>query len=282
LQPLRDNTDPLDVAIGNPGLKQEFDHNISLQYYSYKMLSGENINLYTNFSFIQNAISQKQTIDISGRRTYQYVNVNGNFNASVHGGYGFKKILGLRPRIGLGATYTRTHGFINGEPNINNDFQLTPGASIGYYKDTTVSFRYRFNPAFHSNQSSVRTDVKSDYWSFGQSLDATVYLPFHFSLSTSIDWNIRQKLDPQDKDNNVFFWNAGLSRHFLKDRSLEAELFVHDILNQTTGYDRYNSPNQISETTYNTIQRYFMLSITWNFTKSGAVEPSGGGIMVSP
>jgi hypothetical protein len=35
IQPIRENTDPLNVQIGNPNLKQEFRHNISFNYNNY-------------------------------------------------------------------------------------------------------------------------------------------------------------------------------------------------------------------------------------------------------
>jgi hypothetical protein len=141
---------------------------------------------------------------------------------------------------------------------------------IDYYKDTTFNISYRFSPAYNLNASSIRTDVKTKYWTFGQSLDGSVSLPYNIRVGTEIDWNIRQRLDPQDKNNNVFRWNAYVSKSFLKDKSLVAKLYANDILDQNVGYTRYNDPNYISENTYNTIRRYFMLSLTWNFTRTGA------------
>lgn len=67
LQPLRNNTDPLNAAIGNPNLKQEFDHNISLSYNNYKVLTNRSIYASVDFSMVEDAISQRQHVDISVR-----------------------------------------------------------------------------------------------------------------------------------------------------------------------------------------------------------------------
>lgn len=280
LQPLRDNTDPLNIALGNPELKQQFSHNLRLNFNSYKMLTNENIYGNLGVTLLQNAISQQQNVDISGRRTYQYINVNGNFNTYAYLGYGRKLIKDLYSGIGLSGSYARRNNFINGLSNRTDNFSFSPELNFDYNKDTSINIRYNFNPTYTLNESSVRSDIKTKYWTFAQSFDGSINLPLKFTLGTSITWDIRQRLDPQDKNNNVFRWNAYVSKAFLKDRSLVAKLFAYDILDQNVGYTRNNSADYIAENTYNTIRRYFMLSLTWNFTRSGTKEPKGDDMII--
>ena len=49
----------------------------------------------------------------------------------------------------------------------------------------------------------------------------------------------------------------------------EAGISVNDILNENRGYDRSFSDNRYSETYYNTLKRFWMLTLTWNFSKNG-------------
>jgi hypothetical protein len=281
LQPLRNNNDPLNITIGNPDLKQSYNHQINLHYNNYKVLSSRSIYASVNLNLMQNAISQQQFIDEAGRRTTQYVNVNGNYTASSYAGYSMK-ILGTQTRLGGSANFSHTNNFINGLTNVNNNLSLNPSLNIDYWKDTTFNLSYSFSPGYNLNTSSIRSDVQTKYWTFGQSFDGSVNLPYNFRLGTEINWDIRQRLDPQDKNNNVFRWNAYVSKSFLKDKSLVAKLYANDILDQNIGYTRYNDPNYISENTYNTIRRYFMLSLTWNFTKTGAkAADDGGGIIIN-
>jgi hypothetical protein len=280
LQPLRNNNDPLNITIGNPDLKQSYNHRLNLNYNNYKVLSSRSMYANASLTIIQNAISQQQFIDNTGRRTTQYVNVNGNYSLWAYAGYR-KKILGIQTGLDGGVNFGHTNNFINGLPNVNNNLSLTPSLNIDYYKDTTFNISYRFSPAYNLNKSSIRTDIATKYWTFGQTLDGSVNLPYNFRIGTEIDWNIRQRLDPQDKNNNVFRWNAYVSKSFLKDKSLVAKLYANDILDQNVGYSRYNDPNYISENTYNTIRRYFMLSLTWNFTKTGVKNSDeGNGIII--
>src|SRR5690606_10247015 len=48
IQPVRGNTDPLNISIGNPDLDPSFRHNFNGGYNSYKVLSGEYIGFYMN------------------------------------------------------------------------------------------------------------------------------------------------------------------------------------------------------------------------------------------
>jgi hypothetical protein len=239
------------------------------------------MNFGANVSVTQNAISQKQTVDVNGKRTYQYVNVDGNYSSWAYASFGKKIVSDLRGYLSVNMNYSHTNSFINNLPNETNTFSITPSLHLGYQKDTSYSISYSFNPAYNNSVSSIRTDIKTKYWTFSQNFDGSIHLPAHFELGTNVDWNVRQRLNEMDKNNNVFLWNAYVSKSFLKDHSLVLKLYVNDLLNQNVGYSRFELADQISESTYNSIQRYFMLSLTWNFTKTGAGQPSGGGIIIN-
>ena len=59
----------------------------------------------------------------------------------------------------------------------------------------------------------------------------------------------------------------------LKKDVLQVRATGNDLLNQNIGFNRAVNSNFISQNTYNTIKRYFMLSLVWNFTKAGAAAP---------
>lgn len=269
IQPVRNNDDPLNVAIGNPDLKQSFQHRFRLYYNNYKVLTSQSINANASFNVTQNAITMKQNIDLSGRRTYQYVNVDGNYDFWFWAGFGRKIVGDLRGYLSANATYNHANNFINNLSNSNNTWHFSPDLNISYYKDTTFSIDYSFSPTYNSSVSEIRTDIRTKYWNFSQSLDMSYQLPFGFKLGTHIDWLVRQQLSADDQHNKVFIWNAWISRSFLKNRSLVFKVNANDILNQNVGYSRINSADQISESNYNTIQRYVMFSLTWNFTHTG-------------
>ncbi|NDC42943.1 MAG: hypothetical protein EBZ77_15560, partial [Chitinophagia bacterium] len=68
-------------------------------------------------------------------------------------------------------------------------------------------------------------------------------------------------------------WNAYISHKFLKNNQLTVQAAVYDLLNQNLGYNRESENGIITESRYNTIRRYGMLNVIWNFTRA----PGGGG-----
>lgn len=276
LQPLRNNTDPLNITIGNPDLKQAYDHGFNLSYDSYKMLTSQYLYAGTYFHVMQNSISNKQTIDDNGRSITQYVNVNGSYYGGIWSG-GSRKIKDVEINAGINGEYNHDNGFINGLANVNDRLTFTPSIGMRYNKDTTWDINYNFGPSYNLSKSSVRPDIKTRYWQFDQTLNFQVSLPYKFRFGSEMTLNLRQKLNPAETNNNRFLWNMSLSRYFLKDRSLELKVYVNDLLNQNVGYSRYNTATYISERTYNTIKRYAMFSIIWNFTKvGGKAAPAAG------
>jgi hypothetical protein len=48
---------------------------------------------------------------------------------------------------------------------------------------------------------------------------------------------------------------------------------VNDILDKNLGVASNVTSNMISQNVYSAIQRYFMLSVVWNFNKAGTPAP---------
>jgi hypothetical protein len=78
----------------------------------------------------------------------------------------------------------------------------------------------------------------------------------------------------------VIKWNAYIGKKFLKKDQLEVKLSVLDILDQNLGYSRYAQAGVITENSYNTIRRYGMLQLIWNFTHTPAGAPASGNNMI--
>lgn len=280
IQPLRNNTDPLNIVLGNPDLKQEFRHNFYLSYYSYQVISSQSFSIGGSFSFVQNAISMMQQVNISGKRIMQYVNVTGNYNAWGHVNYSIKRFFGIHTGVSLNGNYQRRINFLNGLRNRNQTYTLSPALNLRYYKDTLLELQTSFRPQYTHSLSSIRTDVPVSFWTYVQSFSGNLSLPLGFEIGSDFNWEIRQKQAVDDVNNTLFFLNAYMSKSFLKDRSLQLRFYANDLLNQNIGYDRKVLPDQVYEETFSSIRRYYMLSLTWNFTRSGAKTPDSGGMYI--
>ena len=92
--------------------------------------------------------------------------------------------------------------------------------------------------------------------------------------------NFRERLTAADVNNNAILWNGYIGRKLLKNDKAMLRLEAFDILNQNKGFSRYASSNIIRENTYETLNRYFLLSFVWNFSSGATAGPGQSIIMM--
>ena len=276
IQPLKQNTDPTNITIGNPNLKQEFINKVVMTYNDYKVLTHRWFWGELTGSFYNNAISTSQYTN-EGINTMQYVNVNGNYSLSGWLGYGFKL---NKPDINIGAHFgpglNHTDNFVNGQKNTNDDNSYDLGLDFSKYKEE--KYEISFNPSitYYDNRATISSYV-TNYRLSNNQLSGSVQLPKKFEIGTDVNFMFRQRTAIFTSNNNVIKWNAYLAKKFLKKSQLELRASVFDILNQNIGYDRSAQANIITQNSYNTIKRYGMISLVWNFThKPGEVAATTG------
>ena len=275
LQPLTNNEDPLNVVIGNPALKQEFRNSLNLSFNNYKVLKERSIYVGTYFTFTNNDISSTYTIDSVGKRTTQYINVNGNYSGSLYGGY-YMKIPKTKYRVFFRPQGSINHNnnFVNGLANLTKNYSIGSSIGVSYYKEEKLNFEFSATPTYSKSTSSISTVAGTHYWTYDYSINGSVYPVKKLEIGTDIDFNLRQKINAFDKNNNVIVWNAFIEKKFFKTEELTLRASINDILNQNKGYDRSIQPNAIVERHYLTFQRYGLITLTWNFkNKGGAGAP---------
>ena len=265
IQPLSQNTDPLNITVGNPNLKQEFNNNFRLNFSDYKILSQRYfyVGLSGNTDF--NAISTSQTTD-GPISTIKYINVDGNYSTNGYIGYDFKiKKPDLSIGFSLDGNQSHTNNIINGLNNSSNNTSLNIGPNFRKDKEDKYNFSWEPHIAYNENYSTISTFV-TRYYTFNSDFRADVQITKKWSVGTTANAMIRQKTVVFPTNNEVIKWNAYMSRKFLKKNQLEIKAMVYDILNQNTGFTRTASGSTISQINYNTIRRYGMLNLVWNFT----------------
>ena len=161
LQPVADNTDPLNISIGNPDLKLALNHNLEayLQKYDFLSESGYWSNLSLNYT--QNSFATRDIVDSIGRRIYQTVNVNDVYNARVYFSYNFKiKNTGWNFDIGTQEAYGQNVNFVNGEKNKTKSGNAGINGSVRYIKEKKFSAGFRPDMSYNFSTSSIRSDIK--------------------------------------------------------------------------------------------------------------------------
>ncbi|MFT3901649.1 MAG: outer membrane beta-barrel family protein [Niabella sp.] len=271
LQPIRVNTDPLNIYTGNPDLRPSFFHRFNLNYSSWKMLSERSIYVGGGYSFTHNAFVNSSYIK-DAVRTSRTVNTNGVYNYYIYGYYNkkLKKInidLGLNPEF----NYSRGVDFIaggNGESLRNENKNQYYSFEVSLSRYVEKKYNLRLSPRYGYNivKATVSTAANAKYWSAGGWINGRLYLPKEFELSTDVNLEFREK-DPRfPTDNNFTIWDAELVKWIFK-KKVQLKFAVKDMLDQRNGYNRNFGSYSFTET-YNTIlRRHFLLGFVWNFNQ---------------
>jgi hypothetical protein len=93
-----------------------------------------------------------------------------------------------------------------------------------------------------------------------------VYITKRCIFGTDADYVWRQKNAAFATDFSRLLWNASITYRFLTQKNLEAKIYAKDLLKQNTGNTRTASGNYITEKNNNSIQRYILLSLVYNFS----------------
>ncbi|MGE5108776.1 MAG: outer membrane beta-barrel protein, partial [Sphingobacteriales bacterium] len=166
INPIIDNIDPLNITIGNENLKQSFRHNFNFTFNQYKVFKNRGIWASANFTVTENAITNSNNIDASGRRINQAINVNGNFNGNMWSSYNFEIAPSMNLGFNFSPTISRYINYVNGVRNINNNNNIGFGLNMGYWADKWINFWVNLSAAKNYSRSSINKNITTKFWSF--------------------------------------------------------------------------------------------------------------------
>ena len=274
LQPIVDNSNPLNVYVGNPDLVPEYNHSVNLRYFFFDRFNFRHFYTSLDFRHTENDIVNSQIVDANYKRSTMPINVKSNERISGRLGFGTPiKPLKIKTRIGAGLNFTNGINYVNG---IENKVKTTsPNLSLELEnlnnEKATVIVYSRFN--YSKNKYSANSELDGGFLnqSYGSSL--FVELGKGFGFDSSVDFNIYSK-ERYGDDNKITIWNANASKRVMKNR-LTFKLTAFDILNLNRGISRNAGDTYLEEVVTNSIGRYFMFSALYRLTSFNP-ENSGG------
>ena len=289
LLPVTDDSNPLNVRVGNPDLKPAFSHNLRLFYNNYVPDKQRGIFSHAFFQMTQNSISSSRVYnDATGGWTTTPRNINGNWSA--FGMFGFNTAL-KNKKYTIG-TFTNAN-------YANNVGYLTSGrgADAVERKNTTtnLTLNERLNATYRNDWLELGVNGTLSYsierdkltpsnnqqpYTFSYGANTTINLPWNMSIATNIANQSRRGYRDASMNRDELIWNAQIAQTFLNgDATVSFEMY--DILRQQSNITRSLTASGRSVYEYNGINSYCMVHFIYRLNifggKKSNKRPEMGG-----
>ena len=273
---ITDDSNPLNIRKGNPGLKPSFTQNMRFQYNNYWQSHQRSLMVNANFSTTSNSIANKVTYDpTTGGNITRPENIDGNwnafamvmFNTSIDsaGYFNVNTFTTLR--------YAHNVGFVS---LLNQDSQksVTRATTIGErlsasYRNSWFEFELNGSLEYNHNRSELQENNNLDTWTFSYGASTMLSAPWGTQLSTNLNMNSRRGYNDASMNTNELIWNAQLSQSFLRGNALTLSLQFYDLLHEQSTFSRAISAMQRTDTEYNAITSYAMLHVIYRLNLFG-------------
>lgn len=280
LLPITDNSDPLNITSGNPGLKPSFTQRFNWRYNDFFERHQRFVFANLNFSTTRNSIANMVKYDpVTGGRESRPENINGNWN--IGGNFTFNTALdtlgSFNLNTGTNVNYANHVGYIdlerNGVISTMSTKQTTASERLGasYRNDwleVELNGRVQYNYVYNTLQPNSNLST----WAFNYGFNTTVQAPWGMQFTTSLNMSSRRGYSDAAANTNELIWNAQISQSFLKGKPLSVRLEFYDILQQQSNFSRSISAMSRNDHWYNSINSYVMLRVNYRLNLFGTKE----------
>ncbi len=277
LQNVIDNSNPIQLSIGNPDLDQSFNHRMFVRYTKSNIEKASVFFMMLSGDFSQNYIGNATYLSDSddpifanlevprGTQLTQPINLNGYQKVRLFTTYGFPfKPIKTNINLDLSGDLVKTPGVINGNLNTSNSRTLTGGITFASNISENVDFTISSRTGLSQVENTLQFAGNTNYLSQRTTAKLGVVLPKGIVYRTNIAHQYYDGLS--DAFNQSYFlWNMSLGIKMLKEQRGELAITVFDLLNQNQSITRNVTDVYIEDLRTNVLQQYFMLKFTYNF-----------------
>ena len=276
---ITDDSNPLNIRKGNPGLLPTLRNTAEANYQNYITETQKTINLRVSLENSLRNVTQKTDYDPNtGVSVTQPINMEGfwtnwsastnltynqtipntkwRYNASANGSYRHQEsymrtgsIGQYNPGAGTGGTAVLS---------ATNTISAGENASVTYrnqWLEVTANGRFTYN---HS-ENNQRQNQNMDTYTFSYGGRANARLPWrNLNFGTDITMQSRRGYSGSYNRNDLI-WNANASFSFLKGNAGTIQIQYYDILNDETNVTRSVSTTGRTDTKNNSIHSYIMV-----------------------
>jgi len=287
LQPVKNNSNPMNVTIGNPELKPDFNHNIRLMFTTFNDSTFSSFSAFFNAQTTRDAMVTNSIYDATGKQYSQTVNssenpynINGNvmFNIplvqkrlhfNTNTSFGLDQRYGFSSR-GLNTLTLNSDSLPLGNLSNTRRYNVGEMLSLTFTADLIeIGLRGSFKYSNTLNNLNPVVSITRD-WSGGGNL--MLHLPYNINIGSDLNFTSQQGYSAAPQ--NQLIWNATIDKTLFNSKGVIA-LKVNDILHQQLNIRQTIGDNYIQYNTYNTLPTYFILSLTYKINQfKGSKNPA--------
>ncbi len=273
LQPLTDNSNPLQITTGNPNLRPSAENYFSFSYNRFNPSSASSINASINFNNSENRIINNSILDPkTGIQTTFYDNIDGaySFSARLGGSFKIKSLsLTFNPNVNISAG--KNVSFLNTAIVSSNSKSYGISTAINYAVGSDLQFSNRINYSIREVNYNYNNLATQNFTTIFNNLSLNAALPYdlRFILTSNMTFNANVALGANN--NTIHTANVSMEKMFIK-KSLSLKASVSDVFNNSRNASRFASDTYILESVNLGMRRYFLMSLTYRIKKFGAKE----------
>jgi hypothetical protein len=284
LQNVLNNSNPLQLSIGNSELKQEFNQTLTTRFSKTNPLTSRSIFFNISGGLTNNYIGNSTIIALadtvlpdgirlrSGSQLSKPVNLEGRYSLNSLLTYSLPvKWIKSTVNIQAGLNYSLTPGLINNVRNETNNFGYTGGLVIASNISKEIDFTISYNGSLNIVENSLQPQLNNNFIIHSAALKGN-WLPWKGLVITSEATYSRFEGLEAAFNQQFILWNAGIGYKFLKNRAGELKITGFDILNQNTSISRAVTETYVEDTSTRILNRYAMLTFTYTFRKFNGIK----------
>jgi len=280
---ITDDSNPLYITQGNPGLKPQFTNSLNVYYKNYISRYKRSIVVYGNYRHIRNSISNLVRYNAeTGGSTSRPENINGNWNAD--GGLNFNTALDSAGRWNIGSdSRVRYNNYVSYVAQQRLDAQKNTTRSTTLNERLNLSYRNDWlevtldgSVNYQHSRNELQPNANLDTWRFSYGGQVLLRLPMDFEVSMNLHEHSRRGYNDPSSNTNELIWNGQVSKAFLKSKTLVVALNFYDLLGQQSNYERWVNASGRSDTRYNSINSYAMLHVRYRLNMFGGKVDTEG------
>jgi hypothetical protein len=281
LQDFIDNQNPLRISSGNPNLKQEYDHNLVMQFRSINKGTGSSFTSDFTADFIQHKISNTIfttdsaftiTEDIVLGPGGQYIrpeNFNGVYTLKWQNSLGYRfEPLKLNFNVNNNMYFNQNYTLLNLEKVNAQTYGMSQriGVNTAFSKDVIIGFDYNGNIAFSKNSATEKSNYSVYKHTIGNSIALTLLKTWTLNSTFNYLYNGSILNSPSTTS---LLWNVSVGKKLFKRRNAEINLTVFDIFNDNKNINQQVNDLWVRVSQSNAITRYAILSFTYHIRGLG-------------